>query len=277
MFWRGTLQVFFFIISLFSVIQLCKGEECKTVAFLPEDKGSYLKNHTKETVTTDTQTICRIQCYLSNHCVSYNYHQRTGTCEINDSDNFQHPGDLIRRDGYVYHATKNDCQTKPCPVNSTCKQNFISGGYRCLCSFEYLGRPHIDCEFPYQKVGCFKDRRASRSLPELILTYKDENSPKYEKPYHGQNNLYNLYFFIESMRWFISRCAFKTKEKGFQVFGIQNEWECWSGPDGENSYSKYGKEDKTKCFQGKYTAGCEKNNPQACFGLANVNYVYKLL
>ncbi|XP_031569775.1 uncharacterized protein LOC116304216 [Actinia tenebrosa] len=80
---------------------------CKTMSLLPEKSGSYLRNHAIRTLTVSSQSMCRITCYLSDkQCLSYNFHQSSGTCEINDSDEFQHPEDLIPSHGHVYRGTK---------------------------------------------------------------------------------------------------------------------------------------------------------------------------
>jgi hypothetical protein len=73
---------------------------------LPEKTGSYLRNHIIQTLTTESQSLCRIMCYLSDSCLSYNFHESTGTCDINDSDASQHPDDIIPRPGYVYVGTE---------------------------------------------------------------------------------------------------------------------------------------------------------------------------
>lgn len=62
------------------------------------------------------------------------------------------------------------------------------------------------CKVKYNKVGCFKDKKKSRTLPELILNERSS---------------------IDWDMWdtwlpgFICRCAEKTKEKKYFYFGAQ--------------------------------------------------------
>jgi len=57
-------------------------------------------------MTTDSEDLCLIQCYLGDNCMSYNYHTNTGACDINDSDDIQYPLDLVKNDSYIYVGTE---------------------------------------------------------------------------------------------------------------------------------------------------------------------------
>ena len=51
--------------------------------------------------------------------------------------------------------------------------------------------------------------------------------------------------FRDNIDWYdmtkiVRACAEIVKERGLSVFGIIYYGECWSGPDAENTYNKYG-------------------------------------
>ena len=50
---------------------------------------------------------CQIQCFIEHRCVSFNLGQNNGRyiCELSDSDQTLHPGDMIQRNGYSYHGS----------------------------------------------------------------------------------------------------------------------------------------------------------------------------
>ncbi|KAK3729871.1 hypothetical protein QZH41_016837 [Actinostola sp. cb2023] len=89
--------------------------------------------HVIQELTADQEDVCRIKCYRGDSCMSYNYKTSTGRCEINDSDEHQHPLDLVPQDDNIYGGTQNDCEAKPCPNQSTCKANVRTPGFKCLC------------------------------------------------------------------------------------------------------------------------------------------------
>ena len=47
----------------------------------------------------------------------------------------------------------------------------------------------------------------------------------------------------------VERCYLKARERGFDVFALQNGGECWSGDHVADTYAKYGR--STKCWHGK--------------------------
>jgi hypothetical protein len=81
-------------------------DECKTMDFLQQVADGYLRNHIIQSFSTETQSLCRVKCYLSNLCLSYNYNENNGTCDINDSDQIQHPDDLIVKAGFLHVSTE---------------------------------------------------------------------------------------------------------------------------------------------------------------------------
>lgn len=84
------------------------GMGCKNMLFYPEKSGKYLRNHVINTFIGYSTSDCEMYCYMSHMCQSFNYRAVNVSCEINDSDHFQHPDDLINGADYVYLATKVD-------------------------------------------------------------------------------------------------------------------------------------------------------------------------
>jgi len=104
----------------------------------------------------------------------------------------------------------------------------------------------------YVPVGCYKDVMSDRALPELLENYriKTKKYPDVLKWKDLENSV-------------IERCAVKTKRKGYSFFAIQYYGECWSGPDSETTYAKYG-----------LSSGCTQTRPLV--GKGRANYVYML-
>ncbi|KAL9957679.1 hypothetical protein ACROYT_G034603 [Oculina patagonica] len=126
-----------------------------------------------------------------------------------------------------------------------------------------------DCDLDFERIGCFKDnKKAPRPLPDYIMTDRQKNL----KIYSGQSiDWRNWDVYLPS---FVCRCAKIAKEKGHATFGVQYYGECWSGLNGEQTYSKLGESNncQDKCFDAckpyeKYCAG--KNYANAVYRLAD--------
>jgi len=76
----------------------------------------------------------------------------------------------------------------------------------------------------YEPVGCFKDERDPRALPELLEWYRV-----------NETDLPN------SLATIIQKCATKVYEKGFWYFGVEFRHECWSGVNGSLTYNIHGR------------------------------------
>lgn len=51
---------------------------------------------------------CELHCYVEQSCLSFNLGPGSGdklTCELSNSDHYQHPGDLVSKRGFSYHPT----------------------------------------------------------------------------------------------------------------------------------------------------------------------------
>ncbi|XP_031557585.1 neurogenic locus notch homolog protein 4-like, partial [Actinia tenebrosa] len=90
---------------------------------------------------TETESLCRIMCYNTDTCVSYNYKKDSTACDLNDSDHIQHPQDFVKQSGYVYVGTENACQNSPCHKNSACRTNIRdeTKPHWCVCPPGFRG------------------------------------------------------------------------------------------------------------------------------------------
>ena len=67
-----------------------------------------------------------------------------------------------------------------------------------------------------KKIGCFNDASLPRrTLPELLMTDRDPLSPRFSGKLVDWSN-WNTY-----INDIVCRCAKKTKEKNYNLFGIQ--------------------------------------------------------
>ncbi|KAL9963798.1 hypothetical protein ACROYT_G027341 [Oculina patagonica] len=96
----------------------------------------------------------------------------------------------------------------------------------------------------YVPLGCFKDSKSFRALPELV------GSMRGKIDWHHLDKT-------------VKECAHKVvvKNSTFKVFGIQFYGECWTGADGEKTYSEYGS--SANCWKG--------------VGGTRANYVYEFI
>ena len=71
--------------------------------FLEGKDDAALQNHLIRTIESSaSEHSCRVQCYLENECVSYNYGQ--GTCQLNNSTAAEHPLDLKPKANFIYRG-----------------------------------------------------------------------------------------------------------------------------------------------------------------------------
>ena len=82
---------------------------CRSVKFLLPQLGQYLEGHVFENLTVEIHSPCENQCAIKSRCVSVNIGpiiEDEVTCELCDSDHFQHPQDLKNRPGWTYRGTE---------------------------------------------------------------------------------------------------------------------------------------------------------------------------
>ncbi|XP_031551276.1 uncharacterized protein LOC116288606 [Actinia tenebrosa] len=123
------------------------------------------------------------------------------------------------------------------------------------------------CDIEFVIEGCFKDSHNShaRPLANYLLNDRDPTVPSYS----GQN--------IDWVNWDVyvpqlaCRCAKKAKEEGSTYFGLQFYGECWSHPQGGETYGRDGTADD--CVNNCYKH-CDQH--PYCIGVQFSNYVYRI-
>lgn len=122
----------------------------------------------------------------------------------------------------------------------------------------------------YNKLGCYRDNwQEVRPLAELLFTDRNETSPRYSGKKYIRKNFNGLY--LDDL---IQRCASQSKKLGYQVFGIENFAECYSGDGGLETYNRDGP--TRQCFTTKYEPCDLTCGEQPCTGTENTLFVYQL-
>ena len=89
--------------------------------------------------------------------------------------------------------------------------------------------------------------RSNPLNPPLLYT-----APYVHKGCYGDQSNRALSIFIASLQKdgneLVNECYRLTKDKGYNVFGVQDGKECWSDPNGECFYDKHG--NKSSCRDG---------------------------
>jgi len=84
-------------------------------------------------------------------------------------------------------------------------------------------------------MGCFKDVRNNRALPELLHSYRGD-----------ELNWGDLGGTV------IEKCQELAEKKKYKCFGIQFYGECWSGKDACNNFEIHGTADNCLCSGNGY-------------------------
>ena len=66
-------------------------------------------NHTIKSLKAKTHTDCKLDCIENFGCLSINFVKRQGQdadCELNDSEDSQHPEDMEDRENTTFYATE---------------------------------------------------------------------------------------------------------------------------------------------------------------------------
>ncbi|XP_074606870.1 uromodulin-like isoform X1 [Acropora palmata] len=117
---------------------LCQVDSCRKVVFLEATEDAALQNHSIRTIVPSvSEHFCRVQCYLENECMSYNYGQET--CQLNNSTAAEHPLDLKAKPNFIYRGIQNSCSSMPCLNHGTCQSGFDPDIYRCFCTPGFTG------------------------------------------------------------------------------------------------------------------------------------------
>ena len=83
-------------------------ETCRILKFTNPKPDRYLEHHVIQSILVDDNDHCQLKCYVEKTCLSYNLGALASgdklLCELSSSDHYQHPGDLIFKKGFSYHA-----------------------------------------------------------------------------------------------------------------------------------------------------------------------------
>ena len=79
---------------------------CRRTEFNHHLKDRALRGHVFKVIFVEDEELCRLNCYLDNNCISYNFVKNKNFCELSDSDHRQHPEDLQLMNGFIYGASK---------------------------------------------------------------------------------------------------------------------------------------------------------------------------
>ncbi|XP_031551277.1 uncharacterized protein LOC116288607 [Actinia tenebrosa] len=149
---------------------------------------------------------------------------------------------------------------KPC--GSTAR--YCSGEHEYNFVYEIV---ESKCNVEFVKEGCFADNHNdnARPLANYLLNDRDPTNPSYSGRTIDWRN-WDVY-----LPELACRCANAAKNNGSTYFGLQFYGECWSHPQGSETYGQDGHKDNcvNECFQ-----DC-KQHPY-CTGVQFSNYVYRL-
>ena len=81
-------------------------EMCRKTEFNHHLKDRAFRGHVFKAIFVEDEELCRLNCYLENNCISYNFVKNKNFCELSDSDHRQHPEDLQLMNGFIYGASK---------------------------------------------------------------------------------------------------------------------------------------------------------------------------
>ena len=77
--------------------------------FLGAVPNKALTNHTLKRVKVDNHITCQLECLGEHGCLSINFVKRQegdGDCELNSSEDSQHPGNLEEQEGTIYYSSQ---------------------------------------------------------------------------------------------------------------------------------------------------------------------------
>lgn len=85
-------------------------QECRQLKYSQPVQDKALNNHVIMKINITREDICNIKCFIEPNCLSFNVgpleNNNQYLCEISDSDDVLHPGDLAQRVGFIYQGTQ---------------------------------------------------------------------------------------------------------------------------------------------------------------------------
>ncbi|XP_059164384.1 SCO-spondin-like [Physella acuta] len=114
--------------------------------------GKRLKNHTFLVISGKrANTQCSLECLKLTPCLSYNFDQTAGTCELNNATHLTYPGDFVDSTTQEYHTREaysidkealGPCYGDPCNSRGRCLETRAATGGLipiCLCDDGWKG------------------------------------------------------------------------------------------------------------------------------------------
>ena len=115
---------------------------CRRLDFQSPLENIALDGHVIETGSVASEEICQVRCYLQKRCASYNVGPQingVSVCEISDSDDVMHSGDMKSRQGFLFRAAQVEAMRELLNVMSEPSKKSILCWYwyyhyHCCCS-----------------------------------------------------------------------------------------------------------------------------------------------
>eukprot|EP00794_Sanderia_malayensis_P014213 gene14213-15696_t len=121
------------------------------------------------------------------------------------------------------------------------------------------------CGVNMKPLGCFRDDRYWRGLPNHIVSYRHPSG-------NPEGIAIDWYNYQESLDKILCLCAKKARAAGYKYYGLQYYAECWGGAS-DAVYNRHGS--SLDCVDGKYLP-CAVAKDMACAGKGGTNYIYEL-
>ncbi|XP_068703490.1 uncharacterized protein [Montipora foliosa] len=142
----GLFCLLFLLVFCLTPYRSSSQEQCRILPFdqAKQFNNRRLINHLIQVVQVPNESSCRVRCYVEPNCDSYNFRivpspNGNFICELNNSTHERHGNELVKNITYKYQGAQSACEKNPCKNGGTCQTGFTERGYRCLCSFSFIG------------------------------------------------------------------------------------------------------------------------------------------
>lgn len=160
----------------------------------------------------------------------------------------------------------------PCGVQAKIERNQYKGDDTALNQLKIIccKVEKETCPIIVEPLGCWKDYRNKRAMPNEILNERDPYNPAFVGDHFI--DWFNFPVYLPEFR---CRCAQKAAALGYKAFGIQFYAECWTGNDALDKYAEHGP--GHECVDTSYkhivhpVQGCPVQT-----GVGNSNFVYRI-
>uniref|UniRef100_A0A7M5X7V4 Uncharacterized protein n=1 Tax=Clytia hemisphaerica TaxID=252671 RepID=A0A7M5X7V4_9CNID len=135
----------------------------------------------------------------------------------------------------VAFVIKNTCFLVKCKSYDNCGLKSARSEYYSpkIAYINWNPPKDLDDAVPYTYKGCWRDF----DITAFAMPLMEGTDPKLSEPYKKRSDP-------------VSTCSRVAQDRGYRVFAVQNGGACFSGPDGEQTYKRYGKSDGCKSGKG---------------------------